>query len=130
MKKITLFVSFLLWVGYSLSYAQHNKMIELHPLKDNHYTLKVGQKVYYSAKLHASVGIYTEYAINDTDVAKFVSDDITFQNKENANLPGGDEATQTFVFEAIKVGKTTITLREMFRNDEKHKAVFHVKVIE
>lgn len=105
-----------------------NDMIELNALTSQKYTLKVGQKAFFKTKVHGSVGLGAEHEIEDTSIIQLVSDDIEFDSKENAEMPGGDAAKKQFIFEALKAGKSKITINENYRGDLKKIASFTIEV--
>lgn len=92
-------------------------MIEVNGLKGE-YTVKVGQQVYYAARVHSSVGYSAEvYSLGPG--LKLTDNFTEYDQKQKRGLSGGDAATQYFVFEAVSVGKHTMTARRYFRGELK-----------
>lgn len=105
-------------------------VIELNELTQKNYVCKVGQKFSYNAPVHASVGIDSEVAIEDATIVKITDAKFEYQNKnqEKEPLAGGDAATKTYTFEALKVGKTTIEIKKNFRGTIESTAKFEIEV--
>lgn len=115
-------------------------------------TLKVGQKATISMTVHGSVGITADAYSNDEKIVKLVKSNMKYENEEwqkaeeeekpyqdketgewvvpaKKPLPsGGDEATKTYIFEAVKEGKVVMVVEEGYRGDIK-KHFINVKVI-
>jgi hypothetical protein len=130
MKKYWWVLSVLL-LGLSVSsFAQIDKktMINLNKASKN-LKLKIGQKAYFEYRLHGSVGFYGTYEVADSTVLRMVEEGAI---AENPNAPegmtGADNALAYYIFEAKRVGSTKLILKQLFRQEEKTKSIFKVKV--
>jgi hypothetical protein len=83
---------------------------------------EVGQKVFYQANIHGSVGINEVATSLDESVLKFVGEYKDYVKPKRANMPGGDYAIMTFVFEALQSGETSLIIRKIFRGELKEEA--------
>lgn len=119
----------------SLSFSQKNKkfkpekdMVKLHVLQGE-AKMKVGQKFYYSDHTHGSVG--EEFKISCSSSAfKQVDSHFSYDDPKKANMSGGDGGTKTFVYEALKPGEYTVTIRDIFRGDTKNTYELKITVLE
>lgn len=88
----------------------------LSPNKES-YTLSVGEKIYYSSRVHPSTGKRTRVTAKDTSILKPLESKIKSDNPVNKQKRGGDSGKKTFVFEAIKSGQTSINIIESFQGE-------------
>lgn len=105
-----------------------NEMVYLDELKNKQYTLKVGEKAYFSIDVHGSVGYWAEHAISNEQVVQLADTQTQAYNPENAGMPGGDKAKKTFIFEAKSAGKSDITIRGIFRSETDKEIIFQITV--
>ncbi|WP_027002545.1 hypothetical protein [Hugenholtzia roseola] len=106
------------------SYAQWNTkpfepkadMVAIKPT-DKEVKLKVGQKLYFSMIAHGSVGLGAEANSQDSTVLNRIEIHTAHHNPDEEGMTGNDKATITFVFEALKNGKTTLITQENFRGE-------------
>ncbi|HAS45579.1 MAG TPA: hypothetical protein DCS93_34160 [Microscillaceae bacterium] len=114
------------------TYAQNKKfkptknMVELSAL-EGVAKLKVGQKAYYQATIHGSVGFMTSVSSASYRIFKLIDTHFAYKDARKARMSGGDKATKTFVFEALKTGNTVLTIKDIFRG--KIKATYKINVI-
>ncbi len=87
-------------------------------LNDNSkVNLKTNDLAYYTFAQHGSVGITAEYSIEDESIIACIDTKIVYRYPERMKqgMPGADSAAGTFIFRALKPGKTVITVNHMFR---------------
>lgn len=89
-------------------------MVKLNPLRGN-ISLKPGQKVYYQAVIHASVGYTARVWSGDKAVLKLIDTHKAYKKRQLKGMKGGDKATKTFIFEAQEPGETVVYVKKMFR---------------
>ena len=80
-------------------------------------TLSKGQKAFYQAKSHGSVGIKEKVSVADKTLLKIIRTKRNYAHPDKTKLPGGDAATVTYIFEALEKGETKITIQKIFRGD-------------
>ncbi|EAY31579.1 hypothetical protein [Microscilla marina] len=104
----------------SCSTAKKNQakknMVKLSALQGE-VSLKKGQKAYYEASVHGSVGYTVSVLVQNDAVLKFVESNYTYKNPEKSHMSGGDEGIKTYVFEAAKPGQAVLKIIEKFRGD-------------
>jgi hypothetical protein len=103
-------------------------MIQLIPLK-NTQEVELGQKLFYGARVHGSVGNTAKVWSENSNVVKLIKTNFAYENDKNAEFSGGDAATKTFVFEAKELGKATIKIQELFRGELKNEYTITVTVV-
>jgi hypothetical protein len=81
--------------------------------------LKVGQFAYVAYQVHGSVGIEGEAKSQNTNILKFVKKQFRFDNPADAKqaLHGGDSGKEFAIFKALKVGKTEVIVKDVFRGE-------------
>lgn len=90
-------------------------MISINPIRGE-YTVKVGQQVYYSARVHGSVGYSAE--VYSMGIGLNLGANFTeYDQEQEAGMSGGDAATEYFVFDALEVGTYTIRANHYFRGE-------------
>lgn len=106
------------------------EMITLNPLKGTKYRLKVGDRFQIANPVHGSVGIWAEQSIADTTILMLEGSETKYKHPENMKqgMTGGDAATKTFTFRALKVGQTTITSKQIFRGTVEREDVYQITV--
>lgn len=102
-------------------------MIEINPLISKKITLKIGQKAYYQATEHGSVGIGVGVVSKNNNILEKADTHFAYHRVQVVGMTGGDRATRTHIFEAKKAGKTKIMIREGFRGETTKKHT--VKII-
>lgn len=92
----------------------------------------VGTTLLYSFRSHASVGLGGQQSVADEAVVKYVRTDYEYEQSEAERMgkTGADAATGTFVFEAVGVGTTTVTVEELMRGNIEQSATFTITVSE
>ncbi|MFK7786006.1 MAG: hypothetical protein AB8B56_12860 [Crocinitomicaceae bacterium] len=81
-------------------------------------SVKVGQRLKYSAYVHGSVGVSATATSSDDAALPLVKNYTRYGNPIRARRkPGGDSATEYFVFKAKKAGTYTIQIRHIFRGE-------------
>ncbi|MEM7105218.1 MAG: hypothetical protein AAF502_18920 [Bacteroidota bacterium] len=94
------------------------------------YVIKPGQKLYYAAKVHASVGSAVSVSVADKTIVKIGDEIFEYDNPKNAKMPGGDAATEYYIFEGVKKGATTIQIDEVFRGEIEASHSIKINVVE
>lgn len=91
--------------------TQSSKMepVTLYTFKTN-YTVKKGQQLEFSYEGNASVGVTADYKLEDKTLIKYVTTEVSSPNAVEG--AGGYNENITFIFEALKVGKTKIIIQE------------------
>ena len=102
--------------------------ISINPLRSSDYTIKVGQNISYSYVEHGSVGIGSEYSVENNKVLELKDKVITYKNPANTGLPGGDEASLRLIFTGKEKGTTTLTIKNMFRGSVEDEYQFKITV--
>lgn len=100
----------------------------LNPLATSNITVKTGEIICYAGEVHGSVGSGLSYSIKDESIIKLNHETLKYNDESRKNMPGGDKATKTYAFKAIKEGETTLTVNEMFRGEVKNSYSFQIKV--
>ena len=90
-------------------------MIQLNALTSKEYTIKTGNRVYYSAPAHASTGMAVQYENATPTILKLVAETYTFKYEQTPGMTGNDAAVQYYCFEALKKGKAKLTFLKNFR---------------
>ncbi len=114
----------LLLGAVSCTYSQNKKfkpekdMIKLSALQGD-IKLKVGQKAYYQASTHGSVGFTTKVSPGNTSLFKLINTHFVYKDASKAKMSGGDSGTKTFIFEALKPGNTVLMIENSFRGESK-----------
>jgi len=131
--KLFTFIILILSLGFSASIFAQSKpfqpqkeMKQIIPLYAT-MEVEVGQKLYYSANEHASVGTQSNAWSENDSIINLFDTYFAYDNQNNAQTKGGDAATQTYIFEALQTGKCTIIMEERFRDELKNK--YSVEVI-
>lgn len=115
--KTTYYFVLLLVLTCACSSANNQKgMIKIATL-DKEVALKVGQKAYINMSIHGSVGVNAEVYSNDEEIFKLVDTQFKYDNESKSDMPGGDGGTETYIFEALKEGTTTLQVIEEFRGE-------------
>ncbi len=105
------------------------EQIALNPLRATDYTLQIDQTALLKMSEHGSVGIASEVYIEDKTILALVSDEFIYTNEPKEGTTGGDGGTRSYIFKALKTGKTTITAKDMFRGELKGETVFNITVL-
>lgn len=90
-------------------------MVSIDGLRGN-FTVKVGQQVYYSARVHGSVG-YSAEVYSEGSGLNLADNFTEYDKKQEAGMTGGDAATEYFIFDALEVGTYTVIAKRYFRGD-------------
>jgi predicted secreted protein len=130
MKKYLLVLIVTFFSGFLATMAQSDRSKMFHLNKaPKKVSLKVGQKAYFEYRLHGSVGFYGSYEISDSTVLKMDKEEILPDNPNPpVGMTGADNAQAIYIFEALKPGTTKLTVKQLFRNEEKSKKVLIVTV--
>ncbi|MHA1925050.1 MAG: hypothetical protein ACXABV_08730 [Candidatus Thorarchaeota archaeon] len=81
-------------------------------------TVQVGERFAYLFHRHGSVGEDAEFEIDDDTVIYLEETEAEYVNPENMKKPGwtgGDAERGRWIFQALRPGKTILTIRIMFR---------------
>lgn len=104
-------------------------IIDLNKLQTHQLTIKKGTKLTFSYRKHTSVGFEADFEIENEAVLVCRGDEIRYHYPERLKDPqitGADAATGKMVFEAIKAGKTRLTLQELFRFEVENEHIFEL----
>jgi len=93
-------------------------------------TLAPGRRMFYEYPLHLSVGVSCQYVIEDDTIVKLAENKEVYKQPERLGIPGADAATGTFFFEAVKPGRTVVTLQHLFRGSIEKEIRVNVVVAE
>lgn len=120
MKKIILLCLGFLCLVFTAQAQDFQPTKDMVAAKDKTITLKVGQVAYAQYKINGSTGLYGEAKSEDETVLK-TTDTFPKDNNKSTddNMIKGSDTVKTVVFTALKKGKTTITIQEMFRGELK-----------
>lgn len=82
------------------------------------YTIQVGERFFIQFHRHGSVGEDAEFEIDDDTVIYNEKTETEYLHPENLKKPGwtgGDAERGKWFFRALRPGKTTLTVRILFR---------------
>ena len=137
--------------GQSLTQTDSSKMetislaYSLFP-DDNHYTIKIGQRMEYVFESNTSVGKDFACYVYSTEILKFVGRvlvrelkkdkfeflretiDSTIPIRVDKSTTGDNRRIGKFVFEGIKEGTSTLVIHELFRFKVQQEMVFTITV--
>ena len=122
--------------GQSLTQTDSSKMETIsfaHSLfpDDNHYTIKIGQRMEYVFESHPSVGKNFSCYIDSVEILKYVGR-VPIQEQLEPELDdsedGADDEIMKFVFEGIKEGTCELIINEHFRRELRRKMIFTITV--
>ena len=93
--------------------------------------LKINEKASYNFNLHASVGFTAEYYIVDKSILKYINTKIKYHHPERMKpgMTGGDSATGTFIFSAVKQGETELIIKHLYRGELEKEVIIKITVI-
>jgi len=92
--------------------------------------LRPGERMVYEFLSHGSVGISCRYLIEDDAIVTLAQQKEEYKHPERLDVPGADEATGIFCFEAVKPGRTVVTLQHLFRGGIEKETRLNVVVTE
>lgn len=92
-------------------------MVKIEPLKNKKIVLEVGQKIYYQADVHGSVGSWVNAISKNEEVIENIDSHFAYHRVQIEGETGGDRATKTYIFEAKKKGKATLRITHTFRGE-------------
>ncbi len=101
--------------------------IQLTPLETN-YIVKVGQTLTYTANVHGSVGETTEVTAPNENTIKLTDTKHKYNHPEKSNMPGGDAATVTYLFDALQTGEGHVIVVDSFRGEIQNTYDFKITV--
>jgi len=104
-------------------------MVELN-LSNGEQTIELGQKMYYSASIHGSVGQDAKVWAEHDSIVKLVDIHFAYRDALVEGETGGDAAIKTYVFEGIKVGTSILTAQKIFREDVEEEHQIKIVVVE
>lgn len=90
--------------------------------------IKAGTTIYYTGNVHGSVG--ETFSISADSGLKFVEEYFEYNDPKKAEMPGGDAATNTFVYKAEKPGTYEVRITDKFRGEVQNKYVVTITVTE
>jgi hypothetical protein len=82
--------------------------------------LKVGDRLFFTYPKWASVGIGAKYFIKGQTVVGFLGNIVSYDHtiRVMTGMTGADEGSGTFVFKAVRKGRTKLTIRRDFRGED------------
>ena len=83
----------------------------------SHQTVFLGDIIEYTGHVHGSVGEQFTVDMKDNGVLRFIDTEIDYEQDQSLGMSGADGAWKTYLFQATKVGETTITIQELFRGE-------------
>ena len=94
------------------------------------FTLKVNEQALYNFTLHESVGFTAEYFIIDESILKCIDTKIKYHHPERMKpgMTGGDSATGSFIFKALKQGGTELIIKHLYRGDLEKEVIIKLTV--
>lgn len=124
-------LSFCFIIG--LTYGQNKKFKRTKNMKAiqilaGEMEIKIGDKIYYSGNVHGSVG--ETFSISTSAGLELVDEYFEYDNPKKADMPGGDAATNTFVYQPKRKGEHTVYITEKFRGEIQNKYEVKVKVVD
>lgn len=126
---LSIFFTFSFSFSQGMKFKPSKDMVSVNGIQGD-YTIKVGQKVYYSGHVHGSVGeAYRIWSDDPLILSQFKTHFAYHKNQKTAGN-GGDAATSTFVFKALKIGKTTLTVEEKFRGKVTKRYQIKIEVVD
>ena len=102
--------------GETKEISNSNDMLQMTMLTEK-IELSIGEKAYYAGTVHGSVGTQKECWSNDGAILKLTGKDFKYHKPLVEGETGGDRATETYTFEALAEGKTTVTIQDWFRGE-------------
>ena len=105
--------------------------VKLNELEQNaETTAALDAALTYTYRLWESVGFTAEYKISEPGILKMTDNDVKFHHLANLvpGYTGADEATATYSFKALKPGRTTLTIKELYRGKLKVEKSFKITV--
>ena len=101
--------------GNHQTFKPTKNMVAIDGLRGN-FTVKVGQQVYYAARVHGSVG-YSAEVYSEGSGLDHTATFTEYDQKQEEGMTGGDAATEYFIFDALEVGTYTVIAKRYFRGD-------------
>lgn len=135
MKKLLSVLSFI-FLGIGSLIAQTNvdepfkpgkEMLSVGPFSDT-LELKTGDVFYSQGRQHGSVGISYEFELKNDSVLELQQKHFAYTNPQIEGTTGGDNATVTYVFKALKKGQTQVIFRSMYRGKVENEQTLTVTV--
>ncbi|MDB2656565.1 hypothetical protein N9Y60_00770 [Crocinitomicaceae bacterium] len=83
----------------------------------SHQTVILGDIITYTGHVHGSVGEQFTVDIDDNGVLRMIDTEIDYEQDQSLGMSGGDGAWKTYLFQATKIGESTITIQEIFRGE-------------
>lgn len=105
------------------------KMKDISPLHGE-LELTIGEKASYTGSVHGSVGTQKECWSSDEKILKLVDKDFKYNKPQVPGETGGDAAKETYIFEALSVGTTEVTIQDWFRGALEHEYKVKISVTE
>lgn len=107
----------------------NNKLpVVISPLRSN-MKVKIREKLTYSGTQHASIGHTVSCFSEDENIIKLINSSVKYDKDQETAGKGGDSATKTFTFEALKKGTTTVVIKELFRGKVQKEYTVNITVI-
>ncbi len=136
MRKIAIFLLFTFFIVFN-SKAQYTKFQPEKGMKSLSFLggndpVKVGEKVYITSSIHASVGKTFSVSSSSSYMLKEVDVHVCYKNKKSMKNgeKGADKAEKTFVYEALEAGEVVLFYREYFRGELKHEFEIKLTIVE
>lgn len=106
---------------------RRKEVITLIPFKTK-YTAVVGQKLVYTASVHGSVGSATTVSAPSEDIVKLMDSEHKYKDPSKKDMSGGDAATVTYTFEALKAGTGHVFIEKSFRGELENRYELEITV--
>ncbi len=107
-------------------YAPPANAVKIDYEKNKSVQLQVGQIAYFPAPVHGSVGIGANIQSTEEQILQYVDGHNTYERVQIIGMTGGDRATYTFIFQALKAGKCHVVYKKNFRG--KIEKTYKIKV--
>jgi hypothetical protein len=107
-------------------YAPPANAIKVDYKKDKKVQFQVGQILYISTGVHGSVGTGANIKSNKEEILAYLDGHTCYDRVQLKGETGGDSATYTSIFKALKAGKCYIVYKKYFRG--KVEKMYKVKV--
>lgn len=109
----------------------NNLIIDLNKCQTTTLKISIGTILKYTYPQHTSVGYEGEFKIGNEAILLLEEDKTTYHAPERMaerGITGADGATGQFIFKAIKIGQTKLTLQHLFRFEVEKELIFDITI--